>query len=183
MFLREKAAGSVRFGSFQVNLETGELFCKGRRVRLSGQSAQVLLVLLRHAGQLVTRDELRAFLWPGETFVDFDHGLNNCINRIRDALRDSTASPAFIETLPKKGYRFIGNVLQDTPETGKPAFIAEEVSLSGVDSPPPRPAFVRPESATRGQWYFGVSLLAIVIATTILIGVRVRMPESVTGVP
>jgi TolB-like protein/DNA-binding winged helix-turn-helix (wHTH) protein/Tfp pilus assembly protein PilF len=178
MFLREKADESVRFGCFQVNLETGELLCEGRRVRLSGQSARVLLVLLRHAGQLVTRDELRALLWPGETFVDFDHGLNNCINRIRDALRGSTASPAFIETLPKRGYRFIGSVVQDIPERGGPAFIAEEVSLSGVDSPPPRPAFVPPQSATRGQWYFGVSLLAIIIATSILIGVRARKPES-----
>lgn len=181
MFLRQKAVESVRFDCFQVNLETGELFCKGRRVRLSGQSAQVLLVLLRHAGRLVTRDELRALLWPGETFVDFDHGLNNCINRIRDALRDSTASPSFIETLPKKGYRFIGNVLQNNPETRKPAFIAEEDSRSEVDSPPPRPTFVRPEFASRSQWFFGLSVLAVLCTTAFLIAVRVRKADVPTA--
>ena len=79
----------------------------GRRIRLSGQPADLLVILVRRSGQLVTREELRLALWPEDTFVDFDHGLNNCIRRIRDALGDPSDSPRFIETLPKKGYRFI----------------------------------------------------------------------------
>jgi TolB-like protein/DNA-binding winged helix-turn-helix (wHTH) protein/Tfp pilus assembly protein PilF len=110
MLPREQAAERILFGSFEVNLATGELFREGRKVQLSGQPAQVLVVLLERAGHLVTREELRLLLWPDETFVDFDHGLNNSINRIRDALGDSATSPAFIETLPKKGYRFIGKI-------------------------------------------------------------------------
>jgi DNA-binding winged helix-turn-helix (wHTH) protein/Tol biopolymer transport system component len=110
MLSREPTAESVAFGCFEVNLATGEVFRNGRRLRLSGQPSQVLLILLQRAGQLVPRDELRLRLWPDETFVDFDHGLNNCINRIRDLLGDSAANPRFIETLPKQGYRFIAPI-------------------------------------------------------------------------
>src|ERR1700722_377687 len=107
MLSHEPMAESLAFGCFEVNLATGEVFRNGRRLRLSGQPSQVLLILVLRAGQLVTREELRLQLWPDETFANFDHGLNNCINRIRDALGDSAASPRFIETLPKQGYRFI----------------------------------------------------------------------------
>ena len=178
MVPRGKIAETVRFGSFQVNLKTGELSSKGRRMRLSGQPAEVLLVLLRRTGQLVTRDELRTLLWPGETFVDFDHGLNNCINRIRDALCDSAASPAFIETLPKKGYRFIGEILPDEPETENPTAIAEQPVHSGMASHPPWPALVRPQLSSRGHWLFGLSVLAVLCATMFLIAVRMRKAES-----
>jgi len=181
MLLREKAAEMVRFGCFQVDLSTGELFSKGHRVPLSGQSAKVLLVLIIRKGQLVTRDELCALLWPGETFVDFDHGLNNCVNRIRDALRDSASSPAFIETLPKKGYRFIGKILQEEPETVTPSFPAEHVLSSVVVSQPSRFALVRPKSAHRVQWILGLSLLAVVCTTTVLIAVRERKAEFPGG--
>ncbi len=107
MLSHEPRAGSLAFGCFEVNLATGEVFRNGRRLRLSGQPSQVLLILVQRAGQLVTREELRLLLWPDEIFVDFDHGLNSCINRIRDALGDSAANPRFIETLPRQGYRFI----------------------------------------------------------------------------
>lgn len=110
MLSREPTAESVAFGCFEVNLATGEVFRNGRRLRLSGQPSQVLVILLQRPGQLVTRDELRLQLWPDETFVDFDHGLNNCINRIRELLGDSATNPRFIETLPKQGYRFIAPV-------------------------------------------------------------------------
>jgi TolB-like protein/DNA-binding winged helix-turn-helix (wHTH) protein len=111
MLPREQFAERVLFGSFEVNLATGEVFKEGQKVQLSGQPAQVLVILLQRAGQLVTREELRLRLWQDETFVDFDHGLNNSINRIRDALGDSATKPEFIETLPKRGYRFIGEAL------------------------------------------------------------------------
>jgi eukaryotic-like serine/threonine-protein kinase len=109
----------VRFGPFEVDLATAEVFRKGRKVRLSGQPAQVLVILMQRPGQLVTREELRALLWPDETFVDFDHGLNNSINKIREVLGDSAARPRYIETLPKRGYRFIVPIRSagQTPES------------------------------------------------------------------
>src|ERR1700756_1337501 len=110
MLPHEPRAESLAFGCFEVNLATGEVFRNGRRLRLSGQSSQVLVILVQRVGQVVTRDELRLLLWPDETFVDFNHGLNNCINRIRDVLGDSATNPRFIETLPKQGYRFIAAI-------------------------------------------------------------------------
>jgi len=100
-------AERIAFGSFELEITSSELFKKGRRVRLSGQSADLLTILVSRSGKLVSREELRLALWPEDTFVDFDHGLNNCIRRIRDVLGDSAESPRYIETLPKKGYRFI----------------------------------------------------------------------------
>lgn len=89
---------------------SGELRKQGRRVKLQDQPFQILLVLLERPGEVVTREELRLRLWPGDTFVDFDHGLNNGINRLREALSDSADAPRFIETLPRRGYRFIADV-------------------------------------------------------------------------
>src|SRR5436189_4919257 len=100
----------VGFGPFEIDVRAGELRKQGRRIRLQDQPLQVLAELLAHPGEMVTRDELRQKLWPADTFVDFDHGLNNAVNRLREALGDSAESPRFIETLPKKGYRFIGKV-------------------------------------------------------------------------
>lgn len=106
-----KAPSSVEiifFSEFQANLRTRELLKQGSKLRLPDQSFQVLAMLLEHAGKLVTRDEIRKALWPVDTFVDFDHSLNNAVNRLRDALGDSAEAPRFIETLPRRGYRFIG---------------------------------------------------------------------------
>ncbi len=100
----------VRFGVFDADFRTQELRKQGVRVRLPQQSFQILRMLLERSGELVSRDELRQALWPVDTFVDFDHGLNNSINRIRDALNDSADTPRYIETLPRLGYRFIGNI-------------------------------------------------------------------------
>ena len=82
----------------------------GRKVRLPGQSFQILEVLLARAGDVVTRDELHQRLWPADTYVDFEHGLNNAIKRLREALGDSAEKPRYVETLPRKGYRFIGEI-------------------------------------------------------------------------
>src|SRR5689334_19220005 len=106
-----QASTNVAFDCFEVNLATAEVFRRGRRLRLTGQPAQVLVILLRRRGELVSREELRDRLWPAETFVDFDHGLNNAINRIRDVLGDSASNPKYIETLPKRGYRFIAAIV------------------------------------------------------------------------
>jgi DNA-binding winged helix-turn-helix (wHTH) protein/Tol biopolymer transport system component len=100
----------MRFGVFEVDLHTGELRKQGLKVRLRDQPFQILLLLLAHPGEVVSRDELQRQLWPADTFVDFDRGLNKAVNHLRDALGDSAESPRFIETLPKRGYRFIAPV-------------------------------------------------------------------------
>lgn len=97
----------IGFGEFEAKLGSRELFRKGARVRLPDQSFQILVMLLERRGELVTREEIRLRLWPADTFVDFDHGLNNAVNRLREALSDSAVLPRFIETLPRRGYRFI----------------------------------------------------------------------------
>jgi cholera toxin transcriptional activator len=104
----------VRFGIFEVDLIAGELSKNGARVRLQEQPFQVLAVLLERCGDVVTREELRQKVWPADTFVDFDHSLNTAVNKIRDALGDSPVSPRYVETLARRGYRFIGPVQRDT---------------------------------------------------------------------
>src|ERR1700749_2866947 len=100
----------LRFGVFEADLSTGELKKRGVRIRLQEQPFQVLAVLLSAPGTLVTRDELRSRLWTADTFVDFDHGLNKAINKIREALGDSAESPRFVETVSRRGYRFLAEV-------------------------------------------------------------------------
>src|SRR5882762_1999347 len=100
----------IRFSTFELNLHTGELRQQGQKVKLQEQPLQVLAALLERPGELVTREELRSKLWPADTFVDFDHGLNAAIKRLRDALGESADAPVFIETLARRGYRFIAPV-------------------------------------------------------------------------
>ena len=100
----------LRFGVFEVDLAAGELRKNGARIRLQEQPFQVLAALLQNAGQVVTRDHLREKIWAADTFVDFDHSLNTAVNKIREALGDSASSPRFLETLARRGYRFIAPV-------------------------------------------------------------------------
>ena len=99
----------VRFANFEVDLRAGEVRKGGRKLKLSGQPLQVLAILLEQPGQIVTREELQKRLWP-DTFVDVDHNLNTAINKIREALGDSAENPRFVETLPRRGYRFVAGV-------------------------------------------------------------------------
>ncbi|UWZ82613.1 winged helix-turn-helix domain-containing protein [Occallatibacter riparius] len=99
-----------RFGTFEADAATGELRRRGIRVRLNAQPFQLLVMLLERPGELVTREEIAGALWPDGTFVDFEHGVNSTMNRIRDALGDSAANPRFVETLARRGYRFIAPV-------------------------------------------------------------------------
>src|SRR4051812_2893569 len=100
----------LQFGVFEVDLRAGELRKHGVRVRLQEQPFQILTMLLERPGETVTREELRSRLWAAETFVDFDHGVNKAVNRIRDVLGDSASSPRFVETVARRGYRFIADV-------------------------------------------------------------------------
>src|SRR6202162_290209 len=118
-----------RFGVFEREASTGELRRNGVKLKLQDQPYQVLLKLLEHAGQTVTREQLRSALWPADTFVDFETGLNTTIKRLRETLGDSAENPAFIETVPKRGYRFIAPVT--APNSGSES-VAEKVGPERV---------------------------------------------------
>ena len=101
------ASRLMRFGAFELDVRSGELRNRGVKIRLQEQPLRILEILLAHPGDLVTREELRASLWPSDSLVDFDHGLNKAINKLREALDDSAENPRFVETLPRRGYRII----------------------------------------------------------------------------
>lgn len=105
-----KPARGYRFGAFEVDRTTGELRRQGIRIKLGAQPLQVLLMLLERPGELLTREEISRELWPDGTFVDYEHGVNSAVNRIREALRDTARSPKFVETLSRRGYRFVAAV-------------------------------------------------------------------------
>jgi cholera toxin transcriptional activator len=107
---RDHTNGIFRFGAYEADPGSGELRKAGVRLRVQEQPFQVLLVLLARPSEVVTREELRQKLWPADTFVDFDHSLNTVINKLREALGDSAANPRFIETLARRGYRFLASV-------------------------------------------------------------------------
>jgi Tol biopolymer transport system component/DNA-binding winged helix-turn-helix (wHTH) protein len=140
----------VRFGIFEANLHAGELRRNGSRVRLQDQPFQVLTLLLERPGQLVTREELRARLWPADTFVDFDHGLNAAIKRLRDALGDSAENPRFVETLARRGYRFLAPVSRDHKEA---------LPIPNAPIAPTPPAI----PTSRRRWILGMAVAAMVL--------------------
>src|SRR5207249_5053599 len=107
--------GTVRFGIFELDADAGELRKQGTRMKLQEQRLQMLQVLLQRPGEVVTREELQQKIWPSDTFVDFDHGINNAIKRLREALGDAAETPHYIETLPRRGYRFIGKIECNAP--------------------------------------------------------------------
>jgi DNA-binding winged helix-turn-helix (wHTH) protein len=127
----------ARFGIFELDLNTGELRKGGVKLRLQGQPVQVLTLLLERAGDVVTREELREKLWASDTFVDFDHSLNTAINKVREALGDSASTPRYVETLARRGYRFIAPVL--TPVQASPARGVAE-GAAAPSQPQPREA-------------------------------------------
>ena len=114
----EPTRGAIRFGLFEVDLRAGELRKQGVKIKLQDQPFQLLQILLERPGEVVTREELREKIWPSDTFVDFDGGVNNAVKRLREALGDKAENPRFIETLPRRGYRFIGTVNGNTPVKG-----------------------------------------------------------------
>ncbi len=152
----------LRFATFEVDLQTRELRKNGLKLKLHGQPFEVLAMLLEKPGELVSREQLRERLWPTETFVDFDHGVNTAINRLREALGDSADNPRFIETLPRRGYRFISPV--------------ESIAPTGQAAPPVRstvPETVAARSAEvvkpSGKW----TKFALILAAALLIGLLV----------
>jgi TolB-like protein/DNA-binding winged helix-turn-helix (wHTH) protein len=147
----EPASGSAtvkRFGPFVADRRVGELRKHGIKIRLQDQPFQILAILLERPGDVVTREELHQELWHDDTFVDFDHGLNNAINRLREALGDSAETPRFIETLPRRGYRFIAVVDSVPPET------KETPAIQSATPASPRPQ--------RTRLWLGAVALAVV---------------------
>src|ERR1051326_3450074 len=125
----------IRFGPYEVDLRTGELRKHGLRIKLQDQPFQILAMLLDRPGELITRDQIQEKLWPAETFVDFDHSVNTAIRRLRDALSDSADQPRYVETLPRRGYRFIGEVQSSAvPDPAKVVPISGATGHSSVSS-------------------------------------------------
>ena len=131
-----------RFGVFEVDLGREELRKRGLRIKLQGQPLRLLMILLERPGEVVTREDLQSRLWDSAVFVDFDHSLNKAVNKLRDALGDSADSPRFIETLARRGYRFVAPV-QEIPEAESAAAIA--------------PPNASPETASNNGHSFGLS--------------------------
>lgn len=132
-----------RFGVFEADARSGELRKNGAKLRLQEQPFQILLRLLQNPGEVVTREDLRQQLWPADTFVDFDHSLNTAIAKLRDALGDSAASPRFLETLPKRGYRFLASV-EVAGTTAPPVAPAPMTAAPAATAGHPLPSAPRP---------------------------------------
>jgi len=146
----------IRFGIFEADLQAGELRKQGLRIKLQEQPFQILALLLERSGQLVTRDELREKLWGTDTFVDFDRGLNKAINRLREALADSADNPRFIETVPKRGYRFISPI--------------EHLETTAVLPIPPGTEFHSSPAPAKSSKALGREMLAWALAAVSLSG-------------
>ena len=175
----------VRFGPFEVEFRAGELLKNGRRIRLQDQPLQVLAMLLEKPGEVVTREEVRKRLWLEDTFVDFDHGLNNAINRLREALNDSADAPRFIETLPRRGYRFIAEVRNGTPapiEEAPQATSSEWSTASSVGTPEIAPVVTAPLPLPKHQlkklWLAAASMG---IAAAVILGLYFERARFVRG--
>jgi TolB-like protein/DNA-binding winged helix-turn-helix (wHTH) protein/Flp pilus assembly protein TadD len=151
----------IHFGAFEVDLSSGELRKNGVKVRLPDQSFQVLAMLTENPGKVVTRDELRKKLWPGDTFVDFDDGLNSAVLRLRNALGDSAETPRFVETLPRRGYRFIALLNGSIPVAQPP--------VDGFAEPKVAPARVTRKFS--GQLGVAAAVLAAVLAALLALNV------------
>ncbi len=161
---------SARFGPFAVDFRAGELLKNGRRIRLQDQPLQVLALLLEHPGETITREELHQKLWPNDTFVDFDHGLNNAINRLRETLCDSAENPRYIETLPRRGYRFISQIEREVMSEVPTALeMIQNISQQGLDS------MITVAPASRPWWqrkWVAYVASALVLSTSLGLAVR-----------
>jgi TolB-like protein/DNA-binding SARP family transcriptional activator len=159
----------LRFDSFELDTRAGELRKRGVKLRLQGQPLQVLATLLKRAGHLVTREELRAEIWPADTFVDFNHSLHNAIARLREVLGDSAESPRYIETLPRRGYRFIQPVDEIQPEPlMPPPNQRRQFDLRGIQSVAVLP--LQDQSGDPDRDYFADSLTEALITSLAKIG-------------
>lgn len=174
----------LRFGLFELDAQAGQLCKNGTRIRLPQQPLQVLFVLLERPGNVVTREELRQRLWPQDVFVDFDHGLNKSVQKLRDALGDSANSPRYIETIPRVGYRFLAPVSEVTAQAGQNAPAATVPTANGAGT-----LTAAPMPVTRKAAWFRLAAMwwlagAVVCAALLAVGARIEQSRQsrVTGI-
>ena len=154
--MRTSSARSVLFGPYSLDLRSGELRKFGTKVKMGEQSFHILTLLLEAKGEMVSREELRTRLWPGDTFVDFDHGLNSAVQRLRDSLSDSAEKPRWIETVPRRGYRFVGEAeWQENAAAPASAGATDNVEAAPIPVPQPR---------TTSKWLIAASVAALLAA-------------------
>ena len=153
----------IRFGSFEADSRSGELRKNGIKVRIGQQTFQILMMLLDHPGEVVLREEIRLNLWPHDTVVEFDHSINAAIQKLREALGESAGDPRYIETLPRRGYRFIGTVeIPEAPERLEPA---------------PAPDAAATETR-HPRWSFAIAAAALLIALLVLAATRLWVTRT-----
>ena len=192
MALPDRSQETVRFGDFEIDLHTAELRTNGHRFILQGQPFEVLALLLEQPGQLVTREELKRRLWTSDTFVDFDRSLNKAVNRLRETLADSAENPRFIETLPRRGYRFIAPIrierskepttvpTSSAVSTGHvyrwPASSGTAIPLDAPTAPSPGTA----KAVLNGKFLAAFIFAAVFLLLAVGLGVRVWLPRTRT---
>ena len=169
----------LRFGPFELDPRTGELHGNGVHVVLSEQPLRLLLALLDRPGQLITRDELRQLLWPDDTFVDFDHGLNAAVRRVRDALGDSADRPRYVETLPRRGYRFVGEI-EAGPPAGEPEDSADTRPATTESAPVASAPAVRQKWGRGSTAFLASGILIVIIAASWFAGFTRRVDQPAT---
>jgi eukaryotic-like serine/threonine-protein kinase len=175
----------IRFGVFQLDARTGELHRGGKRIRLQDQPVRVLLMLLEQPGELVTREELKRQIWPDEDFGDFDHAVNVAVVKIRAALSDNAGSPRFVETLPRRGYRFIFPVQLpiDAPSSRHDEEVASPLPEVEAGITPSVNAVIEPAPTNRGRatpaMWLASSLAIVVVAAALVWGFAFRRPAKI----
>jgi DNA-binding winged helix-turn-helix (wHTH) protein/Tol biopolymer transport system component len=164
----------IRFGCFELDTQSGELRRNGKKIKLQEQPFQVLTLLLERPGEVLTREELTKRLWPDETYVDFDRGLNKAVTRLRDALGDSAENPRYIETLPRRGYRFIASIASSAAPAANGTSVGAIAPVDGVETQPEKVPI--PERRNRSRH---IALLAGLIAVLLIVGSVVSWRWSV----
>lgn len=162
-----------RFGIFEIDLRVGELRRQGTKIRLQDLPFRLLVSLVERSGELVTREELRSAIWPTGTFVDFERGLGTALNKVREALRDSAANPRFIETVPRRGYRFLAPVERITP--------LREDGIADTRQAPRPPAVLQPKAPLRVGWTGVLAAGVTILIATVAFGWAVFRHASRSG--
>jgi Tol biopolymer transport system component/DNA-binding winged helix-turn-helix (wHTH) protein len=173
-------APRIRFGPYELDVRSGELRKGPTRLKVPDQSIAILRALVERPGELVTRDELRQRLWPANTFVDFEHGLNAAVRRLRDALNDSADAPKFIETLPRRGYRFVGQIHANAP--------TEPPTVEPIPPPPavggaPLPSTGEPSPVTSRTRRWPIVVVAAAAALALAVGLWLNRRSGVLEGP
>lgn len=172
---------TYRFEQFELDSRTRELRRDGRAVKLQDQPARLLLLLVSRAGQLVTRQEIEKALWPEGEFVEFEHAINTAVRKVREALSDDLERPRFLETLPRKGYRFIAAVETRTVEAATP--LQREDSSDDPAQPYPRPEAATPNGSANGALSSSIPQQAAAAASSDATAAGLTIPEAVSSQP